>query len=171
MGLLDVGRRRGIACFVGPAAPTAVGGSCLPSACCAEGCAEHYATRPGHTRASASGADVPQAAASHGPAGDCAAGALARGRWSATPRAQLAAHGPGTSPRAARAVEQAWQGARRRMQAVRALRLPRSDTLSDLPRQGEVPIPAAERLEATIRDLQRLVREQARREDAERICA
>ena len=70
-----------------------------------------------------------------------------------------------------RAVEQAWQGARRRMHAVRALRLPRSDTLPDLPRLGEVPIPAAEHLEATIRDLQRLVRDQARREDAERVSA
>ena len=57
------------------------------------------------------------------------------------------------------------------MHAVRALRLPRSDTLPDLPRLGEVPIPAAEHLEATIRDLQRLVRDQARREDAERVSA
>ena len=70
-----------------------------------------------------------------------------------------------------RAVEQAWRGARRRIQAVRTLRLPRSDALPDLPRLGEVPIPAAEHLEATIRDLQRLVRDQARREDAERTSA
>ena len=70
-----------------------------------------------------------------------------------------------------RAVEQAWRGARRRIQAVRALRLPGSDALPDLPRLGEVPIPAAEHLEATIRDLQRLVRDQARREDAARTSA
>ena len=70
-----------------------------------------------------------------------------------------------------RVVEQALQGAQRRMQAVRALRLPLSHTLQDLPRQGEVPIPAAQRLEATIRDLQRLVWEQERGEDVERIPA
>ena len=70
-----------------------------------------------------------------------------------------------------RAVEHAWQGAHHCMQAVRALCLPRSDTLPYLPRQGEVPIPAAERVEATIRDLQRLVREQARPEDAQQISA
>ena len=70
-----------------------------------------------------------------------------------------------------RAVEQAWQGARRRMHAVRVLRLPRSDALPDLPRLGEVPIPDAEHLEATIRDLRRLVRDEARREDAERVSA
>ena len=70
-----------------------------------------------------------------------------------------------------RAVEQAWWGARRRIQAVRALRLPRSDALPDLPHLVEVPIPAAEHLEATNRALQRLVRDQARRGDAARTSA
>ena len=70
-----------------------------------------------------------------------------------------------------RAVEQAWRGAWRRIQAVRALRLPQSDALPDLPWLVEVPILAAEQPDATIRDLQRLVRDQACREDAARTSA
>ena len=70
-----------------------------------------------------------------------------------------------------RAVEQAWRGARRRIRAVLALRLPRSNALPEVPRPAEVPIPAAEHLEATIRDLQRPVWDQTRREDASRPSA
>ena len=69
---------------------------CMPFACCTELCA----TRLGHTCDSASGADVPLPTATHGLAGDSTADTHIRGRWSAAPRAQLAAHSPGTSPRA-----------------------------------------------------------------------
>ena len=58
------------------------------------------------------------------------------------------------------------------MQAVPARSLPRSEALQGRAQPEEVPIPAAEQLEATICDLQRLVRDWARRrKDAERVSA
>ena len=136
-----MGRRTGIACFLTPEAATAASESCLAFARCDEGGAERSARHPGHTCASALGAEVPRAATSHGLAGDCTVGAPPRSRWSVAPRAQLAAHSPGTSPCAAHGGRTGLAGARRHMQGVRALRLPRYGTLPDRPRQGEVPIP------------------------------
>ena len=129
VGLLDVGRLRGITCFVIAAALIAASGSCLPSACCAELCTP----QSGHTDTSASNADLPQAGAGHGRARDGAACVLARGRCSAAPRAQLAAQSAGMSPGAAQGARESMVTSRATLARRAALRLPQSHTLPGLP--------------------------------------